>query len=63
VICAQLSDWKKCRKFQGTNRRHYLQQKNFSDFENEVRERRGRYKVKGNICLRSDRLNQDNKVG
>lgn len=55
MICAQLSDWKKCRKFQGTNRRHsYLQQKTFSDFEDEIRERRRRYKVKGDIRIRSE---------
>ena len=54
VLRAQLSDWKRFRKFQERNRRHYSQKKTLGDFEDKVRERRRRHKVEGDICLRSE---------
>ena len=54
MLCAQLSDWKKFRKFQGKIRRYYLQQKTFSHFEDQVRERRRRHKVEGDVRLRPE---------
>ena len=54
MLCAQLSDWKEFRRFQGKIRRHYLQQKAFSYFEDQVRERRRKHKVEGDVCLRPE---------
>lgn len=54
VLCAQLSDWKEFRRFQGKIRRHYLQRKAFSYFEDQVRERRRKHKVEGDVRLRPE---------
>lgn len=54
MLCAQLSDWKEFRRFQGKIRRHYLQQKAFSYFEDQVRERRRKHKVEGDVRLRPE---------
>lgn len=56
VLRAQLSDWKRFRGFQKKVRRYY-RHRNFSEFVDQVRERRRRHRLGGNVCLRLD-LNQ-----
>ena len=58
VLCAQLSDWKKFRTFQGKIRQYHLQKRNFSSFEDKVRKRRRRHGVGGNVRLRSELAQQ-----
>lgn len=58
VFCAQRKDWKAFRKFQEKNRRHYLQLKTFTEFENKVRERRRKHQLDGDVCLHSDPTQQ-----
>lgn len=53
VLRAQLSDWEQFRRSQKKIRQHY-RHKAFSDFEEEVRQRRQRHQLGGNIRLRSD---------
>lgn len=53
VLRAQLSDWKRFRRFQNEVRRYY-RHRNFSDFVNQVRERRRRHELGGSVCLRLD---------
>jgi hypothetical protein len=53
VLQAQLSDWKRFRKFQKAVRR-YHQHRNFCDFVGQVRERRQRHGLGENLCMRFD---------
>lgn len=60
VLCAQLSDWRDFRGYQGRVRRHYLHGKTFPDFQDKVRDRRRRYGLKGDVSLHLDpRLQND----
>ena len=58
VLYAQLLDWKQFRQFQIRNRRHYLQLKTLSAFEDKIRERRQRHNVEGLVRLQPDLENQ-----
>lgn len=49
-LCAQNTEWRKFRAFQSRVRRQ-LRNKSFSKFENEVRERRRRYQLSGDVRL------------
>ena len=53
VLRAQLSDWKRFRGFQKEVRQYY-RHRNFSEFVDQVRERRRRHGLGGNVCLRLD---------
>ena len=53
VLQAQLSDWKRFREFQKAVRRYY-RHRNFSEFVDQVRERRRRHGLGGNVCMRFD---------
>ena len=53
VLQAQLSDWKRFREFQKRVRRYY-EHRSFNDFVDQVRERRRRHRLGGNVCLRLD---------
>ena len=53
VLRAQLSDWKRFRGFQKEVRRYY-RHRNFGEFVDQVRERRRRHGLGGNVCLRLD---------
>ncbi|KAI9793764.1 MAG: hypothetical protein M1835_007070, partial [Candelina submexicana] len=59
VLQAQLSDWERFCEFQKKVRRFYEQRehRDFGEFVDRVRERRGRRGLGGNVCLRLD-LNQ-----
>lgn len=53
VLQAQLSDWKRFREFQKRVRRYY-RHRDFSKFVDQVRERRRRHGLGGNVCMRFD---------
>lgn len=53
MLRAQLSDWKRFCGFQKEVRRYY-RHRNFSEFVDQVRERRRRHGIGGNVCLRLD---------
>ena len=53
VLCAQLSDWRKFRIFQGRDRARYRTQP-FSNFVDDVRDRRRRQEISGNVRLLLD---------
>ena len=53
VLRAQLSDWKRFREFQKAVRRYY-RHRTFSEFLDQVRERRRKHGLGGNACLRFD---------
>ena len=53
VLRAQLSDWKRFRNFQKGVRRYY-RHRNFSEFVDQVRQRRRRHGLGGNVCLQLD---------
>ena len=57
VLQAQLSDWKRFRGFQKSVRQYY-QRRNFNDFVCQVRERRRRHNLEGDVRLRFD-IEQD----
>lgn len=53
VLQAQLSDWKRFREFQKALRRYYWH-RNFCEFVDQVRERRRKHGLGGNVCMRFD---------
>lgn len=54
VLTAQLSDWRKSCDFQKRNRRYYIAQGTFPEFEDRVRDRRRRHGLEGGVCLLPD---------
>ena len=58
AVCTQRNDWKEFRGFQKRNRRHYLQLKTFTAFEDKVRERRRKHQLEGDVCLHPDPIQQ-----
>lgn len=54
VLESQLRNWEKFRNFQARNRRYFLPRNTFAVFEESVRARRRKYKLKGDASLDPD---------
>ncbi|KAL8941884.1 MAG: hypothetical protein Q9216_001994 [Gyalolechia sp. 2 TL-2023] len=54
ILCSQLLDWEKFRRFQAKNRRYFLPRNTFPAFQEKVRNRRQRHKLEGDVSLHPD---------